>query len=91
MPTLASVVNPLPIHSFTSSGASIDVKLAFVTNGSDMILTVNPLVARMFSLVSFSFSRGWINETLIRGGLCETYSHSDGKVTHTGVRYTMEK
>ena len=84
--TLGSLVNPLPIHSSTSSGASMDVKLAFVTNGSDMILTVNSFVARMFSLVSFSLCRGWRKETLIRGGLWETYSRSGRKVTHTGAR-----
>lgn len=69
----------------------MDVKLALVTNGSDIMLTVNSFVALMFSLVSFSLCRGWVNETLIRGGLWETYSHSGWKVTYAGVCYTMEK
>ena len=68
MRTLGSVVNPLPIHSFTSLGALIDVKLAFAMNGSDMMLTVNSFVARIFSLVSFSPCCGWVKETLITGG-----------------------
>jgi hypothetical protein len=89
MLTLCSLVNPLPIHSSTPSGASIDVKLAFVTNGSDIMLTVKPLVARMFSLVSFSLCRGWRNETLISGGLCETYIHSGLKATHMDTWSTL--
>lgn len=82
MLTLGSLVNPLPCHSSTYSGASMDVKLAFVTNGSDIILTVKPFVARMFSLVSFSLCLGCENEMLMRGGWCETWIHSGRKVTH---------
>ena len=54
----------------------MDVKLALVTNGSDIMLTVNVFVARMFSLVSLPLSRGVMHEMLTTGGWLETYNHS---------------
>lgn len=57
-------------HSLTPVGASIEVMLAFSTNASLMMLTVNPFVALMFCVLSFGPPFGLAEiETEISGGL----------------------
>lgn len=71
--TLGSIVKPATIHSSTSAGASNAVELAASMKCSLMILTVNSLVANMFSRVSLGRRGDKLKETLSNGGLCETY------------------
>lgn len=71
--TLGSGVRPARSHSSTSGGASTEVALAASTKGSLMMLTVNSLVASMFSRLSLGFLFERENETLNNGGLCATY------------------
>lgn len=64
------MVSPLPCHSLTLAGASIEVKFAPSANGSLMMLTVK--VFRNLILASVSFSLpgpGFEKETMMRGGL----------------------
>lgn len=44
------------------------------TNGSLIMLTVNSLVPRMFSRLSFGLPGERLKDTLRRGGLCEIYN-----------------
>lgn len=69
MLTLGSIVNPLKIHSSTSDGDSTEVQLAASTKGSLMMFTVNSLVTRMFSRVSFERRGDNEKDTLSNGGL----------------------
>ena len=68
--TLGSGVRPARSHSSTSGGAFIEVALAASTNGSLMMLTVNSLVAKMFSRLSFGFPGVREKETVNNGGSC---------------------
>ena len=54
--TLGAFVRPLITHSSNSGGASMAVAVAFSTNGSLIMLIVNP--SPFFALVCVSLTRG---------------------------------
>lgn len=70
--TLGSLVSPLMGHSLKSSGALIEHTLACSTQGSLIMLTVKPFVARIFADVSLT--RGpTLHEMDITAGEEETF------------------
>jgi hypothetical protein len=70
--TLGDIVSPLRTHSLMSAGASDEAALAASTKGSLMMLTVNSLVAKMFSRVSFGRAGDNLKDMLTSGGWCDT-------------------
>lgn len=70
--TLGSFVSPDKIHSSTSAGASSEVEFAATARCSDIMLTVNSLVAKIFCRVSLGRLGDKVKHTLSSGGLCES-------------------
>lgn len=68
--SLFTPLNPLPSHSSTSTGASIEVQFAACTHGSEITFTVNSCVSLMILVVSFHAFPSEDTENMIRGGSC---------------------